>query len=49
LTEVYTGPIGVRFGLSQAGPTQTVVYLDEVSLGKAWGGPFKTYLPLISK
>ncbi len=47
LTEVYTGPIGVRFNLVQNGATQATVYLDEVSLGASWGGPLKTYLPVI--
>lgn len=47
LTEVYTGPIGVRFSLAQGGLPQAVVYLDEVSLGASWGGPLRTYLPLI--
>ncbi|MBI1878559.1 MAG: hypothetical protein HYR94_10085, partial [Chloroflexi bacterium] len=49
LTEVYTGPVGVRFSLSQTGPTQTTVYLDEVSLGGSWGGPNQTILPIILK
>jgi hypothetical protein len=48
LSEVYTGPIGVRFNLSQSGPTQTVVYLDEVSLGRSVEMN-KNYLPLILK
>jgi hypothetical protein len=47
LTEVYTGPLGVRFSLAQTGPTQATVYLDEVSLGASWGGPIKAYLPVI--
>ncbi len=49
LTEVYTGEVGVKFTLSQSGLTQTTVYLDEVSLGKAGGGPNKTYLPIVLK
>lgn len=49
LTEVYTGPLGVRFSLTQNGPTQTTVYLDEVSLGSSWGGPNRVNLPLILK
>jgi hypothetical protein len=48
-TDVYTGPVGVRFSLAQAGGSQTKVYLDEVSLGASWGGPSATYLPLIFK
>jgi len=47
LTEVYTGPIGVRFSLVQGGSPQTSVYLDEVSLGGSWGGPLRIYLPII--
>jgi hypothetical protein len=47
LTEVYTGSIGVRFSLTQGGSPQAAVYLDEVSLGASWGGPLRTYLPLI--
>lgn len=49
LTEVYTGPIGVRFSLSQSGATQANVYLDEISLGGSWGGPNDSYLPVIFK
>jgi len=47
-TEVYTGPVWVSFNLTQTGGlSDTVVYLDEVSLGKSWGGPIKTFLPLV--
>ncbi len=46
LDEVYSGPIGARFSLSGAGAT---VYLDSVSLGAAWGGPNKNYLPVVLK
>jgi hypothetical protein len=49
LTEVYTGPVEVRFNLTQFGPTQATVYLDEVAFGAAWGGPLKAYLPSIVK
>jgi hypothetical protein len=48
-TDVYTGPVGVRFSLTQAGGSQIKVYLDEVSLGATWGGANATYLPLLSK
>lgn len=49
LTEVYTGPVGVRFSLSQsAGPTQTVVYVDEVSLGSV-RQIMPVYLPIVMK
>ncbi len=47
-TEIYTGPVWVSFNLTQTGGlSDTVVYLDEVSLGKSWGGPIKTFLPLV--
>ncbi|NJN98292.1 MAG: hypothetical protein HC875_31495 [Anaerolineales bacterium] len=49
LIEVYTGPVGVNFSLAQNGSTQATVYVDEVSLGASWGGPLKTYLPVISQ
>lgn len=49
LAEVYTGPTSVQFSLAQGGGEQTAVYLDEVSLGGSWGGPNKTYLPVIFK
>ncbi len=47
-TEVYTGPVGVRFSL-QSDSSPASVYLDEVSLGASWGGPIPAYLPLIFK
>lgn len=46
LTEVYTGPVGVRFSLQSNAAT---AYVDEVSLGASWGGPNHIYLPLIFK
>ena len=49
LTQVYTGPIGVRFHLDQTGATPAVVCVDEVSIGGAWGGPNFTFLPVIFK
>ena len=48
LTEDYSGNIGVRFSLNHYGPTQTLVYLDEVSLGSAQQ-ILPIYLPIIAK
>lgn len=49
-TEVYTGSITVSFDLTQTGGlSDTVVYVDEVSVGKSWGGPNKVFLPLLVK
>jgi hypothetical protein len=45
LNKVYTGPLGISFSLQWNG-SGTMVYLDEVSLGK---GPYKVYLPLTIK
>jgi len=45
LDEVYTGPLGISFDLQWNG-SGTIVYLDEVSLGR---GPYKIYLPLMVK
>ncbi|MCJ7668182.1 MAG: carboxypeptidase regulatory-like domain-containing protein, partial [Anaerolineae bacterium] len=41
--------IRVRFLLSENGSNPSYLYLDEVSLGKASGGPYKGYLPLVHK
>lgn len=46
LDEVYSGPIGVRFSFTGTG---AAVYLDSVSLGASWGGPNKSYLPVVLK
>lgn len=46
LAEVYSGPIGARFSLNQSSAT---LYLDDVSLGASWGGPNKSYLPVVLK
>jgi hypothetical protein len=46
LTEVYTGPVGMRFSL-QSDSSPATVYLDEVSLGASWGGANRVYLPVI--
>jgi hypothetical protein len=48
--DYFTGPVTVRFELWNDGDeSTTVVYLDEVSLGRTPGGPFKFYFPLIRK
>jgi hypothetical protein len=50
LGETYSGPVGVRFELNQLGPTQTLVYLDEVSVGSSFGETAEaTFLPVIFK
>jgi hypothetical protein len=42
--------VGVRFELNQLGPTQTLVYLDEVSVGSSFGETAEaTFLPVIFK
>jgi len=41
--------IRVRFLLSENESSPSYLYLDEVSLGKASGGPYKGYLPFIYK
>ena len=48
-SEVYTGPAVVRFSFNHPPNAQTTIYLDEVSLGAAWGGPNKNFLPVILK
>ena len=48
--DYFTGPVTVRFELSSDGEEPaTAVYLDEVSLGRTPGGPFKFYFPIIRK
>jgi hypothetical protein len=47
--EVYSGDLVVQFSLAQTGPATATLYLDEISLGSAWGGPIKTYLPIVIK
>ena len=42
----YTGEAWIRFDYHQEGSQDMIVYLDEVSLGRASGGPLKKYLPL---
>jgi hypothetical protein len=42
-----TGTVTIRFQVRpRDGMSATDVYLDEVSLGAGWGGPYKAYLPL---
>jgi len=41
--------IRVRFLLSENESNPSYLYLDEVSLGKASGGPYKGYLPIIHR
>lgn len=48
--DYFTGPVTVRFELWNDGDeSDTTVYLDEVSLGRTPGGPFKFYFPIIRK
>ncbi|NIN64330.1 MAG: hypothetical protein GTO63_06445, partial [Anaerolineae bacterium] len=42
----YSGSASIYFNYHREGAQDFVVYLDEVSLGRASGGPHKTYLPL---
>lgn len=48
-TEIYSGNLTVQFMVNQVGLTPTQVYLDEVVLGRAWGGMKKLNLPVIFK
>lgn len=41
--------ITIRFTVSENGSNPSYLYLDEVSLGKASGGPYKGYFPFIYK
>lgn len=43
----YTGSAWISFNYLREGAQDFVVYLDEVSLGRASGGPHRTYLPLV--
>jgi hypothetical protein len=46
----FTGTVTIHFQLRNDGDgAATTVYLDEVSLGRTAGGPFKSYFPLILK
>jgi hypothetical protein len=41
--------VTIRFTVSENGSSPSYLYLDEVSLGKASGGPYKGYFPLVYK
>jgi len=41
--------VTIRFAVSENGSNPSYLYLDEVSLGKASGGPHKVYFPLLYK
>lgn len=43
----YTGPAWICFNYHREGAADMVVYVDEVSLGRASGGPITTHLPLV--
>jgi hypothetical protein len=46
----FTGTVMVHLRLEDDGDAAvTSVYLDEVSLGRTMGGPFRSYLPLVRK
>jgi len=45
----YTGTAWVSFSYHREGTQDFTVYLDEVSLGRASGGPNKGYLPLCTR
>jgi len=48
--EYFTGTVTIRFEVENDGDeSATAVYLDEVSLGRTPGGPFKFYFPIIGK
>ena len=44
----YTGSAWISFNYRRQGAQDFVVYLDEVSLGRASGGPVKTHFPLLA-
>jgi hypothetical protein len=45
----YTGTVWISFSYQRQGSQDFTVYLDEVSLGRASGGPNKAYLPLCTR
>jgi hypothetical protein len=48
--DYFTGAVTIQFEVSNDGDeSTTTVYLDEVSLGRTPGGPFKMYFPIIQK
>jgi hypothetical protein len=42
----YTGTAWIQFSYEREGSQDFTVYLDEVSLGRASGGPIETFFPL---
>ena len=42
----YTGTVWISFRYQRDGAHDFTVYVDEISLGRASGGPLKTFLPL---
>lgn len=49
LDELQGETVTIRFTVSENGSSPSHLYLDEVSLGKASGGPYKVYFPLLYK
>ena len=49
LDELQGETVTIRFTVSENGSNPSYLYLDEVSLGKASGGPYKGYFPFIYK
>jgi hypothetical protein len=48
--DYFTGTVTIRFEVWNDGDElDTTVYLDEVSLGRTPGGPFRMYFPIIRK
>lgn len=48
--DYFTGTVTIHFQLWDDGDSgRTVVHLDEVSLGRTSGGPFRGYLPFVMK
>ena len=46
----FTGTVTIRFEVWNDGDElPTTVYIDEVSVGRTPGGPFRAYFPLINK
>jgi hypothetical protein len=43
----YTGTAWISFSYQRQGVQDFVAYLDEISLGRASGGPLKSYFPLV--
>jgi len=43
------GMVIIRFTVSENGSNPSYLYLDEVSLGRASGGPYKVYFPLVHR